>query len=369
MTTGFVWHERYMWHDTGHASGSAVARGMLQPGEHFENPETKRRFKNLMDGYGITDTLTRIPASEAAEEVLLRFHTARYLQHVKALSDASGGDAGDSAPVGPGSYAIAALAAGGVIAAMNAVLESKVNNAYALTRPPGHHAERDRGRGFCIFGNVALAAMEALAKRHAERIAIVDWDVHHGNGTQQAFYERDDTLFISLHQDQLYPPGSGKVTDTGDGAGDGYTINVPLPPGSGGGAYLTAMDRVVVPALRAYRPNVVLVSCGFDASCFDPLASMMLTSNHFAAMMEKILAVADDVCNGRVVAAHEGGYSESYVPFCGVATIDAMRGQKSMLVDRSARDTDEGWHALQPHQAAMIDGAVAGPLQRLLARV
>ena len=235
-TTGFVWHERYMWHDNGSAAGLQPGRGRYQPGLHLENPETKRKLKNLMDAYDLTPELGRIEASEASDETLERFHTRDYIAKVQALSDAMGGDAGESALVGPGSAEIARLAVGGCSAAVASVMQGKFANAYALTRPPGHHAERDRGRGFCIFGNVALSILEAQANKQVERVAVVDWDVHHGNGTQQAFYESADVLTISLHQEMLYPVNMGTLAEQGEGAGVGTNINVPLPAGCGGGA-------------------------------------------------------------------------------------------------------------------------------------
>ncbi len=368
MATGFVWNERYMWHETPAAAGFVPSRGVLPPGEYFENPETKRRMKQLMDGYGITERLVPIASFEAGDEILLRFHTPGYLERVRALSDAMGGDAGDFAPVGPGSYPIAALAVGGVIAAMDAVLDGEVRNAYALVRPPGHHAERDRGRGFCTFSNLAVALLDELARGRIARAAVVDWDVHHGNGTEQAFYERDDVLTISLHQDHLYPEDTGEVDKLGAGAGEGFNLNLPLPPGCGGGAYLAAMERVVVPALRAFEPDLIAVACGFDASYYDPLGHMMLLARHFGSMTRLLMDAADELCDGRIVASHEGGYSASYVPFCGVATLDAMRGETSEVVDPMGAIPDGEWHDLQPHQEAAIDAVVKGPLALLESR-
>lgn len=368
MATGFVWHERYMWHETPFAAGWLPSRGQLPPGEYFENADTRRGMKQLMDGYGITERLVAIEPFEADDEVLLRFHTREYLARVRALSDAMGGDAGDFAPVGPGSYPIAALAVGGAIAASDAVLDGRVRNAYVLARPPGHHAERDRGRGFCIFSTLGLAVLDALARGRSARVAVVDWDVHHGNGTEQAFYARDDVLTISLHQDHLYPEDTGELDKTGSGRGEGFNLNVPLPPGCGGGAYLAAMERVVVPALRAFEPEWIAVACGFDASYYDPLGHMMLFGRHFARMMQVLMEAADDLCGGRIVAAHEGGYSAAYVPFCGVATLDAMRGEASEIVDVLGAAPDVEWQQLQPHQEAAIDAVVKGPLALLESR-
>ena len=185
---------------------------------------------------------------------------------------------------GPGGFAIAALSCGGLLAAMEAVLSGRVQNAYALVRPPGHHAEKDQGHGFCLINNVAVAAEVALgpAWPNILRVAIVDIDVHHGNGPEQAFWHRRDVLYVSLHQDQLYPLDTGSVAAQGTGDGYGYNINIPLPPGCGIGAYGAAFDRVVEPALLAFQPDLILVSCGFDASFLDPLGRMLLTSHVLA---------------------------------------------------------------------------------------
>ncbi|MEM1435839.1 MAG: class II histone deacetylase, partial [Pseudomonadota bacterium] len=274
--------------------------------------------------------------------------------------------AGDSAPFGPGSFELACRAAGACVAGAHAVMGGQVDNAYVLTRPPGHHAERDQGRGFCLFGNIALAILDLLAHGKAERVAVVDWDVHHGNGTEQAFYNRADVLTISLHEDRLYPAESGALEDNGAGAGAGFNINVPLPPGSGAGAYTAALERVVVPAFEAFRPDLIVIACGFDSSHFDPMGHMLLLSPHYAAFTTRLLGLADALCGGRVLCCHEGGYSESYVPFCGVATIDTLRGADSGVRDRYAEGSDFVWQALQPHQSAVVDAAVAGPLATLV---
>jgi acetoin utilization deacetylase AcuC-like enzyme len=301
--------------------------------------------------------------------VLERFHTADYIARVKALSAEMGGDAGEFAALGPGSFEIAALAVGGCIAAADAVLDGRVNNAYALVRPPGHHAERDRGRGFCLFSNIGLTLMDQIARGRIEKAAVVDWDVHHGNGTEQAFYDRRDVLTISLHQEHLYPSDTGELDKTGRGEGEGFNINAPLPPGSGSGTYAAAMERVVAPALQAFKPDLIVVACGFDASYFDPLGHMMLLAEHYRELTRALLGIADEVCAGRVLACHEGGYSAGYVPFCGVAVVDAMRGERSAVEDLFGAATDMQWQALQPHQDAAIRGVEAGPLAALLKSV
>lgn len=364
MTTCFVFHERCLWHDVGASTAILPSRTRWQPGVHFENPETKRRLKNLLDGYGVTDQLMRLTPTPAARAALERVHTPAYIDKVLALSDAEGGDAGEVALVGPGSFDAAQLAAGGAIAAVEAVLQGRARNAYALVRPPGHHAEPDRGMGFCIFGNIAIAVRDAQARLGLRRVAIVDWDVHHGNGTETVFAGDPSVLTVSLHQDGLYPLGRGAADDRGQEAGLGYNINCPLPPGSGGGAYLHALDQIVEPALDAFQPELIVIACGFDASLMDPLAHMMLTSTHFRAMTVRMMALADRLCGGRLVAIHEGGYSADYTPFCGLAVIEEMSGVSSGCVDVFAQIFDAlPGQALTPWQAEAIAAArSAAPL-------
>src|SRR4029450_4086575 len=232
-----------MWHDTGRATAMGQGRKWMQAWEHYANPETKRRPRNLVEAARLSGDLVALKPRMATVDEILRFHTPDYVESIRAMSDASGGNAGELTPFGPGSFEIALLAAGGTITAIDAVLDGRVRNVYALVRPPGHHAEANRGRGFCLFGNVVVAIEHARAKRGVRRVATVDWDVHHGNGTQNAFYRDPQALTISVHQDRLYPYDSGAIDERGEGSGAGFNINIPLPPGSGHGAYLAALDR------------------------------------------------------------------------------------------------------------------------------
>lgn len=361
MGTGFVWHESYMWHDNGHAAGFLPSGGWLQPAEHVESPESKRRLKNLLDYSGLTARLVAIEPRPATDDELGLFHTPEYIQQVRDLSASAGSTPfGENCLVGPGSFDIAALAVGGVLAAAEAVARGTVHNAYALVRPPGHHAERDRARGFCLFNNVSVAAKYLIDQKLATRIAVVDWDVHHGNGTQQAFYSDPNVLTISIHQDRNYPQDQGFVEETGEGAGLGTNINVPLPAGSGRGAYISTIERVVVPALKAFEPDFIFVSSGFDASGFDPMAHMMLYSDVYREMTTTLKELAGSIAGGRLVVAHEGGYSPSYVPFCGLATVEALSGLTSGVEDPFGDYLREfGGQELQEHQAALISRVVA----------
>ena len=357
--TGLVWHERYMWHDTGSGTSELPSGGWLEPHIHAENPDTKRRLKNLLDASGMTEQLVAVPPRPAMVDELCRVHGLAYIERIRELSAWRGGEAGSEAPFGNGSFEIAALAAGGTITAVDAVLDGRVDNAYALVRPPGHHALPDLGMGFCIFANVAVAVRHAQAARGIGRVAVVDWDVHHGNGTQTAFWEDGSVLAISLHQDGCYPAESGSVDEAGAGAGAGTTLNVPLPAGSGRGAYLCAVDRVVVPALERFHPELIVIACGFDAGALDPLGRMMLAAGAFRELTERLLDVAARVCDGRLVLSHEGGYSAGHVPFCGLATIEALSGLSAGIEDPFAYLGEIPGRDLQPHQAVAIDAVVA----------
>ncbi|HKA49099.1 MAG TPA: class II histone deacetylase [Candidatus Dormibacteraeota bacterium] len=355
MATGLVWHELYMWHDTGTAAWVMPPGLTVEPLKHIENADGKRRLRNLIEVSGLLDHLVQLKPRPATEAEILRLHTADYVQRIKTMSSERGGDAGELTPFGSGSYEIALLAAGGCMTAVDAVLDGRVDNAYALVRPPGHHAERDMGRGFCIFGNAALAALHARRARGLARVAVVDWDVHHGNGTEHAFYSDPSVLTISVHQDNNFPPNSGMIDDTGAGSGEGYNINVPLPAGSGVGAYVATFERVVAPAIRAFRPELILIASGLDASAMDPLASMMMTSEGYRTLTQIMLGVADEVCGGRLVACHEGGYSPAYVPYCGLAVMESLASVRTGVEDPLlGLLSGMGGQGIQPHQEAAV---------------
>ncbi|WP_019528998.1 class II histone deacetylase [Dasania marina] len=360
LKTGFMYHEIYMWHNTGNYAGIMPYGNPVQPGEHVENPETKRRFRNLLEVSGLLAKLESIQARPATEAEILRHHTREHLDNIKALSAAHGGDGGIFSPVGRGTYDIALLSAGGVISAVDAVLNGEVDNAYALVRPPGHHALADMAMGFCMFANAVLAGLHALEVRALKRIATVDWDVHHGNGTQAGFWEDPRALTISIHQDRCFPADSGFTTEIGTGAGEGYNMNIPLPPGSGVGAYEAAFDRVVIPALQAYKPELIIVPSGFDAGAHDPMGRMQMHSEGYRNLTRKIMKVADEVCDGRVVMCHEGGYNPATVPFYGLAVLEELSGIKTDVTDPFLEIMAAlGGQDLQPHQDEAIRAAEA----------
>lgn len=363
--TGLICHERYFWHDPGPSAGSRRPDGLvLQVDEPADRPEPKRRLLGLLEASGYIEHLVRLCPRPATDQELARFHTPEYIERVRAVDAAGGGEVGHGGFVGPGSAAIAALAAGGALVATEAVVSGAVDNAVALVRPAGHHAVPDAGMGFCLFNNVVLAAQHARAELDVGRVAIVDWDVHHGNGIQDAFYRTGDVLTMSIHQDGRFPRLSGALTENGADSGEGANINIPLPPGSGDGAYQACFERVIVPALTRFRPDMLFVASGFDAGSFDPMARMMAHSGTFATMTSTIVDVAAEMCGGRVVVVSEGGYSPYHVPFCGLAVVEQLTGVDSGVADPYASVAELPYQDLQIHQAAVVDAAAA-----LVARV
>ena len=335
-TTAFFHDERCLWHSTGLHALVLPIGGWVQPpagAGHAESAESKRRFISLMDVSGLSRRLDVRSAPQITEEDLRRVHPDQYLKRFKELSDAGGGDLGIQAPFGPGSYEIAKLSTGLVSAAIDSVLTGGHRNAYAMSRPPGHHCLPEQPMGFCVFANIAVAVEAAKAKHGLERIVVLDWDVHHGNGTQAIFYNSPDVLTLSLHQDKCFPFGYSGGDERGEGAGLGYNYNIPLQPGGGDDAYRYAFERIVVPTLDRYKPQLIVVASGLDANGFDPLARMQLHSESFRWMTRALMEVADRHCKGRLVMAHEGGYAEAYVPFCGHAIMEAMSGESMGVVD------------------------------------
>ncbi|MGH2926787.1 MAG: class II histone deacetylase [Solirubrobacteraceae bacterium] len=356
--TGWLFHERYLWHDTGTAAGLLASGDWLQPLTHVESVATKGRLRSLLAVSGLLDGLTAVTPRPAALEELLAVHTPEYIERLQALSEAGGGDAGDgTTPFGHGGFEIARLSAGGVIAAVEAVATGVVRNVYALVRPPGHHALPDRGMGFCMLNNIAVAIRHAQRTVGVRRVAVVDWDVHHGNGTQAIFYEDPSVLTISVHQDGCFPLDSGSMTERGAGPGLGANVNVPLPPGSGHAAYVAAFERVVIPALARFEPELVVVASGLDANAYDPMGRMLLHSDSYRALIELMMVET----GGRMAVIHEGGYSEFYVPFCGLAVVEALAGRRTDVVDPYLEETRlMAGQELTEAQRQLLDSIVAG---------
>ena len=358
--TGFFWDEKCFWHGGGNYAFLLPVGGLVQPlaaGALPESPESKRRLKNLLDVTGLADQLEVRSADPANHEDLARVHPTSYLAAFKELSDADGGELGQRTPFGPGGFEIATLSAGLACAAVDAVLEGQLDNAYALCRPPGHHCLPDTPMGFCLLANIAIAIERAIAARPGLRVAVVDWDVHHGNGTEAIYYRRDDVLTISLHQQHNYPLNTGSSHDRGEDLGTGCNINLPLPPGGGDAVYLAAMQKIVLPALSRFDPDLIVVACGFDASGVDPLSRMLVSSQGFAEMTQLVMQAATAICNGKLVLAHEGGYSEAHVPFCGHAVIQRL-AQSSIAAPDPLTDRLKGQQPIGPladFHLAMVD--------------
>ena len=334
--TGFYTDERTFWHSTGAQALFFPVGGWVQPpngATGADTPDSKRRFLNLLQFSGLARSLSMPESSPATIDDLLRVHTAGYIERFKQVSDAGGGEVGFVAPFNRGAFEVALISAGLAKAAIDAVLEGSLANAYALCRPAGHHCLRDQAMGFCLLANIPIAIEAARAKHHLARVAVVDWDVHHGNGTQSIYYERADTLTISIHQDRCFPPGYSGSEDRGLGPGLGFNLNIPLPAGSGHETYVAAFEQIVIPALDKFRPELIVVASGLDANSVDPLARMLLTSETYRRLTALMRETAARWCGGRLVLVHEGGYAEAYVPFCGQAIVEELSGVRTAVTD------------------------------------
>lgn len=326
MATGIWYDERCLAHDNGSMILDERAASWLTVA-HAENPQRLARAVTVLEASGVARELDWFPLREATTDDLALVHTREHIDRIRTACDsATSVFVGPEARASRGSWEPALLSAGGTVAAVDWVLDGTERNAYVLARPPGHHASADTAMGFCLFNNVAIAARHAQRRHRLGRVAIVDWDVHHGNGTEDVFYEDPSVLYISLHQDGLYPPGRGLPHHTGSGAGSGATVNIPLPAGMGDAGYLAAVDHLVVPAVRAFAPDLILISAGQDPSAADPLGRMSVTTEGFRGMTRRLVDVANDICAGRLIAVQEGGYSVDHVPFCVLAIVEELAG-------------------------------------------
>jgi acetoin utilization deacetylase AcuC-like enzyme len=301
-------------------------------GECPERPARLPAIRRTLDEQGLLDRLTAIAPADVDLSLLALVHDGAYVAHVDAFCAAGGGviDDGDTV-VGAESASIARLAAGGAVAAVEAVMAGKVDRAFALVRPPGHHALRDQAMGFCLFNNVALMA-ERARQLGAQRVMILDWDVHHANGTQAAFADRNDVMVLSWQQDKIWPY-SGLLSETGTGAGTGYTLNLPMPSGAGDGAYLQTWREVVTPVMARFRPDLLLLSAGFDAHWQDPLAQIQLTVSGYARMAKQLVELAQTYTGGKLVAVLEGGYDLDGLRLSAAATIRQLLDADGSAVD------------------------------------
>jgi acetoin utilization deacetylase AcuC-like enzyme len=330
-TTAYVTHQDYRLHTLdGHP-------------EHAGRIEA---IWALFEEKAILDDLLPVPPAPASVEQLERVHEARYVDLIERAARQGGGMLDPDTYLLPVSYQVACLSAGGALAAVDAVLGKQADNALAVIRPPGHHATPNRAMGFCLFNNVALAARHAQAVYdEVERVLIVDYDVHHGNGTQDAFYEDGSVLYISTHQYPYYP-GTGALQDIGSGPGRGATINMPLRAGTGNEGFKLLYERVLWPAARRFRPDLILVSAGFDAHWADPLAMLQLDLRGYAHLTRELVGMAGELCEGRVVFALEGGYALDVLSHGVLNVAYALLGRDTVLdpvgeVDMPGHPTDD----------------------------
>lgn len=292
--TGLVYHPAYLDHDMGAG--------------HPESPNRLRAIMQQLERSGTAERVRRIEPRKAEDEWITQIHSRSYVAALNQHQPASGRVALDpDTSMSPGSLDAAYLAAGGALAAADAIMGGLVEHAFCAVRPPGHHAESGRAMGFCLFNNVAIAARYVQQKHRLSRVLIVDWDVHHGNGTQHSFEADASILFFSTHQYPHYP-GTGRATERGTGAGEGFTINVPMEAGDGNEEYRTVFMNVLLPAAETFKPEFVIVSAGFDAHRDDPLANMGLTESGYADLTGIVAGIAKRHAAGRLLSSLEGGY-------------------------------------------------------------
>jgi acetoin utilization deacetylase AcuC-like enzyme len=332
MKVGYVWDPIYLEHDLPRylADEFALETEYLGLSGHPENSGRLKVVMDLLKQVGLLARLRRIEAAPVSNELLCRVHDPDYVSQVREMAGSGGGmlDPDSQTYVGARSHEAALMAAGGAVAAVEAVLTEEVESAFALVRPPGHHAGRNRGAGFCLFNNVAVAAEHAV-QSGLDRVLVVDYDVHHGDGVQDIFYERDDVLYFSVHQ---YPgwPWTGHWKESGRGKGAGYTVNVPLPWGAGDEAYERVLDRVLRPLVQRYAPQLILVAAGYDAHWKDPLANPTnLSVTGYHRLAEILAGLAEEFCPGRLVFVLEGGYDAEALSHSVVATCAALLGEEA----------------------------------------
>ncbi len=292
---------------------------------HPENLQRLLSIEEHLTGLGLLEDRPTVRSDLAEPSSIAAVHSPRFLDMLIERAELSGEWIDPDTYLCKDSVTVALQAAGAAVAAVEAVMGAVVPRAFALVRPPGHHATPDRSMGFCLLNNVAIAAARAL-ELGLERVAIVDWDVHHGNGTQDIFYSRADVRVCSLHQHPFYP-GTGRVSERGDGAGAGHNLNVPLTAGSGDAEYLSAVDSLIIPWVEAYEPELIMISAGYDAHVDDPLAGMRVTDSGFAAIAERVRDLANRVSNGRLVAVLEGGYDPDALARSVASTLRVFDGE------------------------------------------
>jgi len=315
MRTAYVYHPIYLEHNLPH------------------HPENAQRLQRILDKLEEEHLLSRLELLEprpATEEELQRVHSPALIEQVKRKARSGGGHLDMDTYLTSQSFEAALMAAGGVVRAVEAVLDGEIDNAFALVRPPGHHATSNRAMGFCLFNNVAVAARTALLKESIERVLIADFDVHHGNGTQDIFADTPSVFYFSTHQYPYYP-GTGAWRDTGSGAGQGTVLNVPMPTGVGDAGYAQVFSELVWPLTKRFSPDLILVSAGYDAHWDDPLAQMNLSLAGYAHMTQALLRMADQLCDGRIIFTLEGGYQLDVLSLGVLNAFYAMLGEDTFV--------------------------------------
>jgi len=311
MQVGLVYDPIYLEHDTG---------------QHVENARRLTETVTLLEKSGIKSPLVPLHLQPASVEQLSLIHSADHIARMENAAHAGGGWLDADTVISPASYKVALYAAGGVITATEAVLTGEVESAFALVRPPGHHATRWRAMGFCLFNNVAIAAQQAISRYHLDRILIVDFDVHHGNGTQEAFYSDPKVLYFSTHQYPFYP-GTGSIEEVGAGEGKGTTVNVPLPAWCGDTEYLAVFQQILTPVACRFQPQLILVSAGYDSHWADQISLMQVSVSGFAQMVRILKDLASELCQGRLVFTLEGGYHLTALAYSIKATLEVLWGK------------------------------------------
>jgi acetoin utilization deacetylase AcuC-like enzyme len=328
---GYVYSPHVLAHDPPPATVQVAGRGFTLGSANVAQAALTAQAHELVERSELSTALARISPAPAPYDVLLAVHTPEYLDRLRAAS-AGGPWDGEYAPVTPATWEAARLTVGGVLAAVDAVLDGHLQSALVHARPAGHHAEPDRAIASTYLNNVACGVEHARA-RGVERLAIIDWDVHVANGAERIFWDRDEVLAISLHQQDWYPAHAGALHATGGSGADGSTVNVPLPPATTDGGYRLVFDEIVAPIVRRFTPELIMVAAGQDASVFDPTGRMLVSAAGFRTLAERVAHLADELTDGRLVVSTEGGYSPIYNPFCLLAVLEGLAGESAGIAD------------------------------------